>query len=422
MDASHHATLPSGIEYALADLSDRHVVAMQIRMLAGIVNEPAEKPGLARLLSETLDKGTAKRSGRELSDAFDALGAARGHGCGRETTTFTCAVLPEHFEKVVELHAEMIRTPSFPEDAFKVNVDLTHQELDALDDDPQALVDKYISQQAYGPVLGRHPLGESEKLDQLRRDDLVEHWRSQFCGGRMLVSIAGPVNKARVEDVLGRHFGDFGSAERAGRDVIQPIFTAGTRHYDKALEQEQIGICWPGVDATHDDFPIQQVTLGILSGGMGARLFTEVREKQGLVYWVGAWQDTPRGSGMIFLGASTTPERCDRTYATLLREVDRLAEDVTQEELDRAVVGIVAQRATRGDSTRAKCSELCNDLFFYGRPVPEQEKLDKVRAVTLDDIRRYLGDYPRDRLCVVTLGPRPLSTVNPASAGQGAAG
>lgn len=421
MDASHHATLPSGIEYAMANLSDRHVVALQIRMLAGIVDEPAAKPGLARLISETLDKGTEKRSGRELSDAFDALGAARGHGCGRETTTFTCAVLPEHFEEAVALHAEMIRTPSFPEDAFQVNVDLTRQELDAMEDEPQALVDKYISQQAYGPILGRHPLGEPDKLDQISRDDLVGHWGSKFCGGRMLVSVAGPVDQSRVEDVLERSFGGFGRADRGGRQVIQPTFTPGTRHYDKALEQEQIGICWPGVDATHDDFPIQQVTLGILSGGMGARLFTEVREKQGLVYWVGAWQDTPRGSGMIFLGASTTPERCDKTYATLLREVDRLAEDVTQEELDRAVVGIVAQRATRGDSTRAKCSELCNDLFFYGRPVPEQEKLDRVRAVTLDGIRRYLSDYPRDRLCVVTLGPRALSPAQPASAGQGVA-
>ena len=75
-------------------------------------------------------------------------------------------------------------------------------------------------------------------------------------------------------------------------------FSASTTHYDKELEQEHIGICWPGVDATSKDFRVQQVALGVLSGGMSGRLFTEVREKQGLVYWVGAWQETPRGSGM----------------------------------------------------------------------------------------------------------------------------
>ena len=112
---------------------------------------------------------------------------------------------------------------------------------------------------------------------------------------------------------------------------------------------------------------------------------------------------------MIFMGASTTPERCDRTYATMLKEVERLADDVEQAELDRARTGILAHRETRGDSTRALCGELGGDLFYFQRPVPVAEKLAKIKAVTLDDVRRYLAAYPRDRRCVVTLGPRPLS-------------
>jgi predicted Zn-dependent peptidase len=189
------------------------------------------------------------------------------------------------------------------------------------------------------------------------------------------------------------------------------------------LEQEHIAICWPGVDATHDEFPVQQVTLGILSGGMSGRLFTEVREKRGLVYWVSAWQETPRGSGMVFLGASTTPDRCAKTYTTLLHEVDRLAEDITQDELDRAITGIVANQETRGDATRSRCAELASDLFFFGRPVPIEEKVAKVQAVTIEDIRRYLALHPRDRLCVITLGPRPLVSLGaPAAKATGGVG
>ncbi len=112
---------------------------------------------------------------------------------------------------------------------------------------------------------------------------------------------------------------------------------------------------------------------------------------------------------MIFLGASTTPQRCDQTYSALLNEVDRLVDDIEPDELDRAITGIIANRETRGDSTRARCAELANDLFFFGRPVPEEEKIRQVQAVTTDTIARYLASRPRDRLCVVTLGPRPLS-------------
>ena len=404
-----HDTMPCGMEYGVLPLPRRHVVSFQLRVLAGTAAEPEDKLGLARLVEETITKGTQTRTGREVSDAFDAIGAARSSGTGRETCTFGCTVLPEHFEPAVALHADFLRTPTFPADAFAVNVDLARQELTALEDDAHGLLGKLHDRQAFGPALGRHPLGEKETLDRVTRRDVETFWEANFAAGRILLAAAGAVEPGRVAEAFEKHFSGFGAPDRAGRSAFPVDFAARRAHHDKELEQEQIGICWPGVDATHDDFPVQQVILGILSGGMSGRLFTEVREKQGLVYWVSAWQETPRDSGLIFLGASTTPDRCDRTYATLLREVDRLAEDLEPGELERAITGIVASQETRGDVTRARCGELVNDLFFFGRPVPPEEKIRKVQAVTIDDIRRYLSAYPRDRLCVVTLGPRALS-------------
>ena len=111
---------------------------------------------------------------------------------------------------------------------------------------------------------------------------------------------------------------------------------------------------------------------------------------------------------MIFLAASTTPERCDTTYSTLLREVDRLGEDVTQEELGRAATGLVAKMTTGGDLTRSRCGRMADDLFHYGHPVPPEEKMAKIKAVTVDDIQRYLSVHRRDELSVMTLGPRVL--------------
>ncbi|MCH9032972.1 MAG: insulinase family protein [Planctomycetes bacterium] len=403
-----HEFLPSGLEFGLVRLPQRHVVSFQIRFMAGTSEEPSDKLGLARLVEDTIDKGTERRTGRELLDAFDAIGAGCGSGCGRETTTFTCTVLPEHFEQALALHAEFLRTPTFPQDAFEVNVALAKQELVALEDDAQGLVDKHISLQAFGPILGRHPIGEAETLDRTARSDVESFWRSCYQAGRMVFSAAGPLDPHQVTDLLHKHFEGFGSSGRNGREPHPFRFTPQMSHYHKDLQQQQISICWPGVDATHEDFPVQRVALGILSGGMSGRLFTEVREKRGLAYWVSAWQDMPRGSGMLFLGASTTPERCEQTYTTLLREVDRLSEDLVQEELDRAVTGIAAGQETKGDTTRSRCGELCNDLFFFGRPVPVEEKIAKIEAVTVNDVRRFLDTYPRDRLCVITMGPKPL--------------
>ena len=403
-----HERLPCGIEYGVVSLARRHVVSFQIIVFAGAASEPAERLGLARILEETIDKGTELHSGRELSDQFDAIGASVGAGAGRETTTFSCTVLPEHFERAVELHAEMLRRPIFPEDACAVNLELARQELTALEDDPPALMDKLISPSALGTPLGRHPLGERETLDALTRDHLLEHWKEHFHAGAMLVAVAGPLAPQQVAQTFEKHFAGFGDGVLAGRTPWPATFTPGNTHHLKELEQEQIGICWPGIGVTHDDYPIQRVMLGILSGGMSSRLFTEVREKQGLVYSVQAWHETPRGCGMIFLGASSTPENCAQAYNTMLREVDRLAEDIEPDELERAITGIVAGNETRGDLTRARCGEMANDLFHFGHPVPTEEKMAKVLAVSIQDVKDYLARYARDSLCVVTLGPTTL--------------
>ncbi len=224
----------------------------------------------------------------------------------------------------------------------------------------------------------------------------------QLCNG-------GVADTERVGRRVNELFSGFGNNTQGdGRSPHRSVFTPGVRHHTKELDQQQILICWPGVTMTDDEYYAERLLLGILGDGMSSRLFTEVREKQGLVYWVGAWHEHPRGTGMMFMGASTTPARCDQTIKTLLREVDRLAEDITEEELARTKIGIIAKTQTHGDITRARLSELSGDIFHFGRPIPMSEKNERVNAVKIGDIQNYLAKHSRDRLCIYTVGPRAM--------------
>jgi len=288
MEQAEHRQLDCGVEAAVLPLAGRSVVAMEIRLLAGYAFEQAGSLGTAHLLGETITKGTEQRDGRALNDAFDEIGASHSCGAGRETVTFSCLCLPEFLEQAIALHAEMIRTPSFPDDMCEVAVELAKQELAALDDDPGEMAKKLLCKQAYGQPLGRHLLGEKETLAQIGREDIVQHWRQCFSAGRMSVAVAGAVEPNRVFDVLQKNFEGFtngGPGDRQ-RPTFDLAFSPARQHYTKELEQEQIAICFPGSAVTDDDYAVQRVTIGVLSGGMSGRLFTEVREKQGLVYWV----------------------------------------------------------------------------------------------------------------------------------------
>jgi predicted Zn-dependent peptidase len=401
--------LDCGMDFAAEVRPDRQTVSLGICFRSGCAYEPHDRLGVARLVEQTVSKGTARHDGRGLSDAFDLLGIQHRSGTGRETMVFRATCLPEFLTQAVDLHAEMLSTPTFPDDACRVAVDLAIQELSAIEDDPMDLARKLIHEQSYGPRLGRDPLGNRSSLEGIGRSEIQAYWEHTFAIHRMQVVAAGAFDPDRLAGHLEAAFGGLRRSSDPARDPIPLEFKPGCRHHPKNQEQDYVMICWPGVSMTDPQEPVERVMVSILSGGMSGRLFTEVREKQGLVYWVGAWAERPRGSGMIHIGASTTPERCDRTYATLLREVDRLSEDLTEDELKRAVIGITARKEREADLTHALASDLADDLLHFGHPVPVEEKLARIRAVTVEDIRRYLVSHPRDRLSVLTLGPRELA-------------
>jgi predicted Zn-dependent peptidase len=402
--------LACGMDLAVISIPGRPVTALEIRIFAGYAYEDERHLGVAHLLEESISKGTAKRDGRALSDAFDEIGATHGSFTGRETLGFSSLCLPEFLGRVIDLHAETLCTPTFPDDACQVAVELAQQSLSALEDDPGELAKKVLYAQAYGQPLGRHPLGEEETLECTGRPQILEHWRRCINPGRMHVAVAGPVSMDEVADRLEAAFGPLAKNNGVSRpsQAFSIHFVPAYHHHDKELEQEQVAICFPGASATDPDYYVEKVAIVILSGGMSGRLFTEVREKQGLVYWVGAWADQPRTGGMVHVGASTTPQNLDRTYSTLLREVSQLADDLSESELQRAIAGLVTRARTRGDVTRSRAAEAVEDLFYYGRVVPTEEKLAKISAVTIQDVRDYLAAHPRNSISVVTLGPKAM--------------
>lgn len=414
--------LSGGTELSVIALPGRPVASLEIRAFAGYAFEDAGQLGVAHLVEETLSKGTAQRDGRALSDAFDEIGATHASFTGRETLGFSSLCLPEYLRRTIDLHAEMLCTPTFPEDACEVAVELALQSLAALEDDPGELAKKLLHAQAYGQPLGRHPLGEKETLERTGREQVVAHWQQYGTPARMQVVVAGAVQADEVAEWIESAF-SARVAAAAGRpqdgavETFRVQFAPEYRHHEKELEQEQVAMCFPGSAATDPDFHVQKVAIGVLAGGMSGRLFTEVREKQGLVYWVGAWTDQPRNGGMVHVGASTTPQNLDQTYRTLLREMGRLADDLTQSELERAIAGLVTRARTRGDVTRARAAEAVEDMFYYGRVIPQEEKLARISAVTVRDVRDYLAAHPRDRLSVVTLGPRGLAIDAPDADG-----
>lgn len=407
-----HQTLDSGIEYAVDVLPQRQTVALTFRMLVGVANDPPELTGLSSLVEQTLSKGTKNYDGQALADAFDRLGARWSTASGRQTTIARVLCLPEFIHDVIPLVAEMFCRPAFPDDACNVAIELARQDLRRMQDEPFDLLRLLMAELTLGPVFGRYVGGTEQSLGHITPDHIRDHWKQHYAAGRMQVTAAGPIDTDALANTINEAFTNFGSAEPVGRITLDHDITPTRRHQHKELEQQYIGLALPGLPRTDPGFPIEQVLVGVLSGGMSGRLFTEVREKQGLVYWVGAWHEQPRGKGVLQLGASTTPQRCDQTYETLIRELTRISDDLTDVEVTRARDGLIAHYETEDDLTRARAGSLAEDLFHFGRPIGRQARIAALRAVDLPQVRDYAAQLRLDQICTGTVGPVNLAPAN----------
>jgi predicted Zn-dependent peptidase len=141
---------------------------------------------------------------------------------------------------------------------------------------------------------------------------------------------------------------------------------------------------------------------------MSGRLFTEIREKRGLVYNVWAGYSSLKGQGSILGYAGTSNDRAQATLETFITELHRFSDGVTKEELDRAKTGLKAATIMQGESTSARAGAIAHDFFMRGRIRTLDEIKNAIDAVSLDRVNAYLKQNKPGPFTIVTVGPKEL--------------
>lgn len=369
----------------------------------GSASDPQGLEGTATVLHEWLQRGAGDLDSRALSDALEDLGVRRSGGASRESSSLNMSFLASELEEVMPLLASMVTEPRLDDAEFEPSRELAVQELESLDDTPaQRLFDELLAAFVASPQ-GRSPLGTAEGLAALTAEGVRAEARLALRPAGAVLAIAGGADWERV---ISSAEASFGGWEGEGPAVPQVAVAApGRRHVVADSAQVQIGLAFPGPVPGTDEAYVHSVALNVLSGSMGSRLFTEVREKRGLVYTVSAFYRSLRGFGYTVGYAGTTPERADETLEVFLAELDRLAQGVTAEELERAKVGMLSSLVMQGESSGATAGRLAGDVFNLGRARTLEEITARVQAVTLDDVNEYVGRNRVPEPTIVTLGP-----------------
>src|SRR5690606_706196 len=301
-----------------------------------------------------------------------------------ETTSFYARVLSDDVPLAVDILSDILQNSEFDPDelARAQHVDL--QEIGAAHDTPDAIVFERFTETAFRhQTLGRSILGTPETVKSFTSRQLHEFMERQYGADRMVVVAAGDIRHDEFVREVEKRLGRFRSkAEAAPPTYAQ--YVGGDFRENRDLMDAQIVLGFEGRAYHVRDFYASQVLSMVLGGGMSSRLFQEVREKRGLCYSVYAFHWGFSDTGIFGVHAATGQADLGRLIPVIIRELERAGEKITQEELDRARAQYRAGLIMSAESPASRASQIARQLLLFGRPIPKEELMDRLGALTVD--------------------------------------
>lgn len=398
--------LDNGLWLVAERMASVQSLALTMLLPAGVAQEPPDQLGVSTLLAEMICRGAGALDAKAHREALDRLGVRRSTETGTHHLRLQAVMVGEQLPKALPLLMDMVRRPILPTEALEPARDLALQALDSLEDEPQEKVFIRLRQRHHPEPFGRSPLGQREHLERIRHEDVVRFWQRTFVPDGAVLGVAGKFDWSELRERVEACLGDWkGAVEEPGEQAPAP---RGYWHEEADSTQVHIGLAYQTVAEADPRSLVARAAVAVLSGGMSSRLFTEVREKRGLCYAVGAhyWGNRQRGAVLCYAG--TTAGRAQETLNVLVAELRRLSEGAQAEEFERAKVGMKASLVMAGESTSARAAWIAGDQYIFGRPRTLEELTQQIDAIQLEDLNTFLRDHPAGEMTIVTVGPEAL--------------
>jgi predicted Zn-dependent peptidase len=405
-DRYFQKTYPNGLTLLCEQMPGMQSAAMTLLLPAGAATDPVDRSGSATVVSELVLRGAGERDNRQLTEYLDSLGLQRSASVGVHHSRFSCAGLAPKVVESLAAYADIVRRPQMPEEGFVAARELALQALAGVDDEPRQRLSIKLREWHLPSPLGRNPMGRTDELQKLTLDLCRTDFAARYQPNTAIIALAGNIEFDTIDRQIDKHFGDWSKAELPPIKLMPP---PGSYHFERAdSEQTHIGVAYGSVPETHDDYYTMRMAIEVLSGGMSGRLFTEVREKRGLCYSVGAAYNSLKGLGAIIGYAGTSNDRAQATLDCFVSEVYRLSEGVKPDELERAKTGLKADVIMSGESTGARAGAIAHDFFMRGRIRTLDEIKTAIDHVCVEQVNDYLKRNKPGPFTIVIVGPKEL--------------
>jgi zinc protease len=404
---------PNGITVLLHENFLSPSVVVLGSVWAGGLDESEEKAGLAALTSSCLMRGAGKRSFHQIYDLLESAGATLSFGSGMHTTSFYGRCLAEDLPMVLELAADALRRPTFPNDQFErlrgeYLTRLTIREQDTGERAHMAFADL-----AYpGHPYSHNEEGTAKTIQGISRRDLQEFHSRNYGPRGMILTVAGAAHAGKALHLIENFFGDWKNPLQPERPALpeapRPAAFLEKRVSLPGKSQADLVLGAPGPARPSPDYLAAMLGNNILGVfGMYGRIGDAVREAEGLAYYSMSSLSGGIGPGPWMVLAGVNPRNVPRAVELIRREIARFTQSkVSRGELGDSQASIIGRMPLQMESNEGVAGSLMNIEMFHLGLDYYQRFPDLIRGITADQVletaRRYL--HP-EKIALAVAGP-----------------
>ena len=396
LEVFERTTLANGVRLLTAPMPNVQSTSCFLMFAAGSRYETPETNGIAHFAEHMFFKGTERRpAAKDIAGEIDSIGGEFNAFTGKEYTGYYVRCAGEHAPIAFDVLIDMMRHSRFDPDEIEREKGVIVEEMNMYFDTPRDYLNGVYESLLYGDQpLGWDIIGRKETVRGATRDTFLDYIGRWYQPTRLVVGVGGKLDAdllGRVEELVS----EFVPGETPGPDPVrlEPAAGSQVRVHTKASDQAHVSIGVRSYPLAHPDRYALQLLATILGGGMSSRLFTEVRERRGLAYYVFGMNNSYTDAGSLFSQAGVDINRIDEAVTTIAAELRRIAEEpVPADELEKA------RNFTKGRFVLQLESPHGTIMYGLRREVLEREAtepsevLAALDAVTVDDVQRVAQD------------------------------
>src|SRR3954462_6298403 len=383
-------------------------VTCMIMLAAGSRYETPETNGIAHFSEHMFFKGTEKRpTARDIAGEIDTIGGQLNAFTGKEYTAYYVRCAAEARDVALDVVVDQLRNSKFDPDEIEREKGVIVEEMNMYFDTPRDYIGGVYESLLYGDQpLGWDIIGRKETVRAATRDTFTSYLDTWYHPSRMVLGLGGRVGDDAVERAQAL-FGDLPARETPHPSPAQPYANGRVKVFTKQSDQAHVVIGVKSYPIEHPDRYALLLLANVLGGGMSSRLFTGLRERRGLAYYVFGHNPSYTDAGSLYSQAGVDITRIDEAVTTIAGELRKIAsEPVPADELEKARSVSKGRFVLELESPHGLLMFGLRREVLEGQAPDLADVLAEIDKVTAEDVQRVAAELIRDdALRLAVIGP-----------------